>query len=357
MPPRDQIFMTIGNERFDDLLSYQVSSNLFQASDGFSLTHSPFDIENIVRGARCELFVNGHKELKGIINKKADFFRKGESGVTFEGTDLLGELAKRSATIFKKYINTTLEELTADLIKDIRLIDMTDIVFADGSKDQIVTRDLGTGQTISELIVNPGDKIIEILLEQARLLGLRLFSAPDGRIIFGRLKTSVAGAPALQIDDDMFTDFERIEDISGLFDTVSFVGSSNKNTGFSRAKPPEISGTSNLSDFLGVPPLPTGLKRPMIINKNLSQIDAQKQAALIHASQIFKSDLLNLTVYGHTDRGTSTPWETNQIVKVNIPRKRINGLNFLIFLRTFIKRKKKGTTTQLSMARLENVRI
>lgn len=361
----DNVILSVGKQQINTFLEYQVSSSLFDSSDGFSFTAIPTGLENIKNGDFCNLTVNGQPELRGIIQDINPSVEKGDESVEIIGTDLLGELVKRHPDEFPTLQDISLEDLTDLLISPLDILDMDDIIFADpGSKDKIVQGKKSAGLFSSDtktttLKINPGESIFDILANQARLLGLRIFSSPAGKIIFGQPKTINAGEKGPTIDKKIVLSARKKDSIAGLYDTVNILGSNTKSLFGGAQKDLNVKGTASLSDFPGVPPLPDGFKRVLNITQNTSSEDANLQARLILARQIFESQSLELTLYNHTQSQSFTPWQTNQIAKVNLEYKsfRVRNENYIIYERSFLKSKESGETTNLSLTKMTNISL
>lgn len=363
MPVPDDISLKSGGTEIKNALSYSVQSDLFSGSDGFSITTAPPKVDLIKKGDYATLFVNRQQEMRGVVLSRISSVSKGSESVTFEGTDLLGELVRRSVDEFQTFPeDTTLEELADTLIGDLGILNMTDVIFGEGSKDAIVQGSASAGRfgasQTSKLKINPGETYFEVLSNQARLLGLRLFSDTRGRIVFGKMKTLNVGEIPPVIDNSIVNEATFNDSIEDLYNEVRFVGSSNKNKfGPSPAGDLGALGQAFISDFKGAEALPEGFERVLVKTKNPSSEDMNLQAQQMLARQIFESKSLEITVREHSHPSSGTVWQTNQVVKVNLEYEsfKIKNENYLIFRRVFERTKDDGPTTGLSLGKLGNI--
>lgn len=347
----DNVTLQIAGQRIERFLSYTVESDIYTADDAFSLELAAPEIE-IKRGQECTLWVNGEKELTGIIDKRSRKYDKGGSLVVrVEGRDLMGLLVDFYVEQFVSIEGKKLSELAEMLLRTVPFINRKGIRYQEnivgklkGKKktvDQPLIGFLDTPQKISQ--TEPGMTVFEVLRTYAASRGLMFFALPDGTFVFGRPKAK--GEPMFTVtctksgNGNNVLEGEEIDDISKRYSKITVIGQQQGQEDFGMdATKIHTKATVEDKEF--------PFYKPFVATDNNDSQSPALHARFLMEQQRHQGYQLHYKVQGHSQGGKN--WQINELCRVRDEVLAIDGV-FLIYGRTFERSRTDGTTTRLKL--------
>ena len=327
----DLVELRVDGVAWDGFLSYSLDASLYEAGDAFALEFSRDAGTGIRRGQRCEVYVNGRRELTGIVEKIRRKTAKRESSLTVEGRDLLGLVVDSHVEEMLDLTDISLQELAARMLKDIPFIDRKAITFGKGV-EPAASEDEDRAPH-----ADPGDSVFEVLRRFALSRGLLFYSLPDGRLIFGRplargkaefrIVSRRAGA------NNNVTESEFIDDLTPRYSRIVVVGQTESG---------ESEEDVNVEAVVTDSDVP--FRKPFVAELPHDVSDAAAYGRMLREQQRAEGYQLSYTVPGHSQGGRN--WAINSLVEVEDEFNGVAG-TFLVYRRTFQRDKRGGSTTRL----------
>ena len=319
------------------------------ADDAFSLELAHPEME-IKRGQRCELYVNGHLELTGIIDKGSRKYDKSGKTLRIEGRDLMGLLVDSHCEKFADVEGMKLSDLAEMLLKTVPFINRKAIQYQENVVGKLKGSKRGGGHSLLDFEdtaqkisrIKPGMTVFETLKTYAASRGLMFFALPDGTFVFGRPKAK--GEPVFSITfkkdgTGNVKEGEEIDDISKRFSKVTVVGQQQGHENFlMETSKVQISGTATDSEF--------PFYKPYVKEVRHDSQSPDMHARFIMEHQRHQGYQLHYTVQGHSQKGRN--WQINELCQVKDEELNIDGV-YLIYGRTMEKSKTEGTITRLKL--------
>jgi prophage tail gpP-like protein len=341
MQPDDLISLVVGGIKLTNFVRYSVTSDLFEAADAFEIEIADISLD-VKSGVRCELYVNGQKELTGLIDKVSKHIEKTDASLTIEGRDLMGIVVDSYCTEYPDLASIKLEDLAARLLKNTPFIGRSSIRFGKGDKDRIAPltrRDVEEDYKYTQ--IKPGTTIFDALKTTAMAWGMIFFNLPDGTFIFGQPITE--GKPGFSLisrkdgRSNNIISATLTEDYSQRYSQVTVMGQSD---GDYEGKGYNIKSTIKDASFPFYKPYVAILEH-----------DGQKPdayARIIMEDQKFKGYELEIKTPYHGQNGAN--YQVNAMYHVEHDDLKING-DFVCYHRTFSRSKLEGSTTMVRLAK------
>ncbi|MCX5828766.1 MAG: hypothetical protein NTV58_12325 [Deltaproteobacteria bacterium] len=352
----DQVVLKVGNQVPDQIIEnfekYQIDADLYTPADAFHLELANPET-NITAGMRCDLFVNGKRELTGLIDKVQRRVNKRGVSLTVAGRDLMGLLVDSYCEKWMTLSGKTLKGLAEMLLKDVPFINRKEIVYQEnivgkgkgkkktsGKGGSIFARD--AAQKIAQ--IEPGMTIFEVLKTYSLSRGLLFYSLPNGTFVFGRplalgdasfnlqLLRSGAGNNVLESD--------KIDDISKRYSKITVVGQQQGAT--------SIWAASGINTKTAAPVVDASFPfyKPFVATDNNDSLSPKEHARIIMEKQRREGRQFLYKVGRHSQAGAN--WSINELCRVKDEVQEIDGV-YLIYGRTFELNKKDGPTTKLKL--------
>lgn len=326
----DTIKLNVDGYEISNFTSYSVDSEMFSGADEFSFETSGMVPDIIKVGKLCTLSVNGRIELTGIINRVATKYDKGGISATISGRDLIGLLCDHHTNDFAEADSlngVSLKALALRLMRDVPFIKKSDVIFEDGSAGMIGPPTYGC--------IEPGATVFGALKHYASHNGLIFYSSTNGKLIFGKPKSSGNPLYGLTCRRDGFGNNimsgSHDDDISGAYSVTTVQAQS------------QFGDTDSASRSIkGFP-----FFKPMITQANTE--NPSSDALQIVEEQRASMKKWSYTVAGHSSNGNN--YSVNTIVTVDDD---IFGTHeaLLIYGRTYKLSKSDGVTTELKLGAL-----
>lgn len=202
MSTPDRISLVVGGRKFEHFERYSIEADLYTAADAWSV-----DLANpehrVEPGMECRLYVNGERELAGIVDRVVPSYDKRGVRVKLEGRDLMGLVVDHCCEEFLTLKNITLKSLAERLLRQVPFIDRSEIVYQENIRGRLkASRKARTSTEIFDkpqryMQIEPGQTAFEVLNEFALSRGLMFYSLPAGTFVFG--KPREGGEPVFTI--------------------------------------------------------------------------------------------------------------------------------------------------------------
>jgi prophage tail gpP-like protein len=337
----DTVILQVNGHIISRSGSYSVTSNLFEAADGFKFELAYPGVE-INEGDLCQLFVNDQMELNGVIDKVMESGDKSGTTLKIEGRDLMGLIVDAYAEDYTDHKNEELKSLAERLLTPIKQINRKAIQYGKGSKDKAVPI-TDTVEEYEFTEVTPAETIFEILKRHAMSRGLLFFSLTDGTFVFGEpIKKGPAEYTFINRKDGMrnnVLEWERVQDISKQYSQVTVLGE-RQGTDETTQDETKVHETIINDRF------PSHLYKPFVATIETDADNPKKYAKILLETQQFESFCLTYKVKGHSQGGKN--FQTNKMAHVIDEKLKIDA-DFLVYERVFEKsRSGVYTTVKLS---------
>ena len=349
--PSDNVTLEIAGQRIERFASYSAEADLYTADDAFSLELAAPELR-ITPGQWCKLYVNGEKELTGIIDKRSRKYDKGGSlTMRIEGRDLMGLLVDSCCEQFVSVQGKKLSELAALLLKTVPYINRKQIQYQEnivgklkGKKKAVDTPMIGyldTPQKISQ--IEPGMTVFEVLRTYSASRGLMFFALADGTFVFGRPKAK--GEPVFTLTctksgvGNNVLEGEEIDDISKRYSKVTVIGQQQGQDDMG-ADATKITTKGVVADT------EFPFYKPFVTRDNNDSQSPALHARFLMEQQRHHGYQLHYKVQGHSQNGKN--WQINELCRVRDEVLGIDGV-YLIYGRTMERSKQEGTITRLKL--------
>ncbi len=352
----DKVTLRIDKREIDAFLSYSIDADLYTADDAFKLEIADPGTP-IADGARCELWINGRRELTGIVDRITESYSKQGSSLILEGRDLCGLLVDSCCEEFVGVQGMTLKTLAERLIRTVPFIQRKDIIYQETVRGNLKKKKGGGGSlAVLGLVdtaqnftqIEPGQTIFEVLKIYAASRGMMFFAMPDGTFVFGKPKEG--GEPTFHLvakkratsPENNAMEGTRTRDISRRFSKIIVVG---------QQQGTDIMGTgadgAAQINTLAVVPDPTfPFYKPYVATDNNDERSPKLHGQMLLEQMKHDGFRLEYRVSGHSQNGTN--WAINKICRVTDERFGIDG-DYLIYGRAFEMSKDSGVTTRLTL--------
>ena len=270
----------------------------------------------MIRGARCQLYVNGSLAMTGIVDRVVDADDKRGSHLSVEGRDLMGLLVDSYAESWPDMENTPLKELAEQLLADVPFINRKAIRYQgglagttaqtpqDGATGALSA--LGIGQKNTH--VEPGQTVFDVLKRAAMSRGATFFALPDGTFVFGRPKA--AGRAPFSVvhrtdgvGNNAFRS-TRVRDISRRYSKITVVG---QQQGYDAIGLDEINVQATATDD-SMP-----FYKPHVAVLNDDEHSPAEYARMLLEMQRAQGFQLVYSVRGHAQNGRN--WTVNELCR------------------------------------------
>lgn len=340
----DSVTLKIAGQVVEHFLKYSIEADIYTADDAFS-----FDLANpeitITEGQRCELYVNGQKELVGIIDRIDDGYSRAGSSIRVEGRDLCGLLTDSHCEEFITLEDMSCKDLAERLIKTVPYIKRNDISYqgsirGKSSDSDSFVEDQDTSQKFTQ--IEPGQTIFEALKMYAGSRGMMFFCLPEGKFVFGKPRNG--GKPLYYLytrksgpGENNVLEGDRVRDISKRYSKISVIG---QQQGTEDCSTDDINTEGTVTD----PTFP--FYKPYIATDNNDSLSPKLRAQMMMERMKFEGFQLKYRVAGHSQNGRN--YRINEMCRVIDEHFGIEG-NYLIYGRTF-ERSDQGTFTTLKLS-------
>jgi prophage tail gpP-like protein len=347
----DVIALQVDGRRIERFLSYEIEADIYIADDKFTLEVAHPE-RKIKKGQLCELFVNGVRELTGIIDCCTRRYDKHGLTYRIEGRDLMGLLVDSYCEEFVTVEGKTLKQLAEMLLKTVPFINREAIEYQEnivgklkGKKrtvDEPIEGFMDTPQKISQ--IEPGMTVFEVLKNYSASRGLMFFAKPDGTFVFGRPKAK--GEPLFTLTcmrdgvGNNVLDGEEIDNISRRYSKVVVIGQQQgqDEMGMDASKINSPEGVATDPDF--------PFYKPFVTQNNNDAQSPPLHARMIMEQQRHEGYQLGYTVQGHSQKGKN--WQINEFCRVRDEELEVDGV-FLVYGRLFARSRDGGTITRLKL--------
>lgn len=355
----DKVELFVNKMKIEHFLSYHITADMYEPADAFhlELANPKTDINP---GHLCELFVNGQKELTGLIDQVRRIVNKRGTSLYVEGRDLMGLLIDSYVEPpFFNIQNMKLKTLAERLLEKVPFIQRKSIRY----QDNVVGRLKGKKKTSSSGYVSgldtqqkigqieAGMTIFEVLKNYSLSRGMLFYCEPDGTLVFGR--PLVKGTPEYKLQmiesgtGNNVEESEVMQDISKRYSKVIVIG--QQQGADSIAEPDSIS-TSNVSNPVVDPSFP--FAKVYVERDNNDNVSPAMRARLIMEKQRREGTQLIYTVARHSQNNQN--WQFNKFCQIKDDKQTLNGKkgidgDYLIYARTFELDKEDGPITRLTL--------
>lgn len=351
----DKVELLVDNKKIEHFISYHISADLYTPADFFHLDLSNPDIV-IKKGKLAEVYVNGTKELTGIVEKTHRRVHKDGVSLSVQGRDLMGLLIDTHCEPpWPSINNMKLQNLAELLLKRVPFINRKTIEYQKNVTGKIKGKkksatnyifSLDAAQKIGQ--IEPGMTIFDVLRNFALSRGLLFYCKADGTLVFGR--------PMAKGEPEFFLTMKRdgkgnnvissevIDDISRRYSRIYVVG--QQQGGQSSMFATAINKPSIPKDDPTFP-----FHKPYVCLDNNDNVSPMERARLIIEKQRREGRQFNYTVGRHSQNNHN--WAINSMCRITdevqeIDGKSING-DYLIYGRTFEMNKSTGPITRLKL--------
>lgn len=339
----DKIELRIGDKSIRHFLSYSIDADLYTPADAFRMELSAPETQ-VKTGMRCEVWVNGQKELTGIIDRVTRRVTKSGTTLSVEGRDLMGLLVDSCCEVFQSVKNKSLKDLAALLLPTVPYINRKQIVYqaSVSGKSKTTTDLLDEPQVIQQ--IEPGMTIFEVLKSAAVSRGLIFYNLPDGTLIFGRPKAKGEPLYTLQLKKDgagnNIIDSELSEDISRRYSKITVMGQQQGRDSVAAADIKTKAGKTD-ADF--------PFYKPYVTRNNNDETSPALMARLLMEKARQEGWQYSVLLARHSQAGRN--YTINELAAVKDEVQGLDGV-YLIYGRTFELDKNMGPTTRLRLSQV-----
>jgi prophage tail gpP-like protein len=349
----DKVWLEVAGYRITNFLSYRMEADLYTAADAFALELASPEVP-FSEGSTCEMWINGQRELTGIIDRMEESCDKSGVYLQVEGRDLMGLLVDSCCEEFITVTGMTLKTLTERLIRTVPYIQRKDIVYQQNVRGSLKKKkSKGTSllastdgeQNYSQ--IEPGQTIFEVLRVYAASRGMMFYALPGGTMVFGKPKDG--GEPVYTITMKKSSPKEnnaisgrRIRDISARYSKITVVGQqqgydTSSETSFSAA---EINTLATVTDTT------FPFYKPFVTTDNNDGKSPKLHAQMLREQQRSQGTILEYTLPGHSQAGKN--WTINEMCHVTDEVLSINA-DYLIYGRIFEMDSRRGPLTTVRL--------
>jgi len=328
----DSVTLKIGGQAIENFLSYSIEADIYTADDAFTLDVANPEIR-IEPGKLCELYVNGEREMTGIVDRINDGYGRRGSSIRIEGRDLCGLLTDSHCEEGVTLEDMSCKELAERLLSKVPFIKRSDIAYQENIK-------LDTPQEFGQ--IEPGQTIFEALKEYAGSRGMMFFYLPKGTFVFGKPRNG--GKPLYYLytrksdpGENNILEGDRVRDISRRYSKISVIGQQQGTDDY---------GSDDINTEGTVIDATFPFYKPYIATDNNDSQSPKLRAQMMMERMRFDGYQLKYRVAGHSQNGRN--WRINEMCRVIDENFGIDG-NYLIYGRTF-ERSEKGTFTTLKLS-------
>lgn len=335
--------------RIEHFFSYSISADLYVPADIFRLELANPETP-IQSGMPVELYVNGVKELTGLIDKVARKVAKSGVSLTVEGRDLMGLLIdSHCEPPWISVEGMKLKTLAELLFKNVPFINRKEILYQENVVGKLKGKKgstkgfmaaLDDQQRISQ--IEPGMTIFDVLKNYSLSRGMLFYTLPDGTLVFGRPMVQGAADYALIIRrdgrDNNVIESELITDYSRRYSKVTIIGQQQGSEDDADAADINTSGTAIDATF--------PFYKPYVARDNNDNVSPAMRARFILEKQRREGIQLNYLVGRHSKNNKN--WGINTFCRIVDEVQGIDG-DYLIYGRTFEMNKQNGPTTRLRL--------
>lgn len=320
-----------------DFRSYSIDSDLYQAADAFSIECSDASLR-VDPGMGMRLFVNGAAEMTGIIDGVEATCDKQGPKLSLSGRDLSGLLVDSCVEDYgeeNNYNGKTVAQVARLLLAKVPFIRAKDIVYERGA-DRF-------NEPFAFGCIKPGETVFAVLSRYAAARGLVFWCAPDGRLIFGRPKTTgdvryhllrkKPSGPANNIIDGGLR-----RDLSRAFTKVTVISQNGD------AEAGEAGDEATAYMPAGV--FPPGFYKPGVRQINGDSVSPSRAAALMISQMRARALAFTYTTSFHSYNGRN--WTAGELCRIDDDVVSVAG-DYLIYGRTFTMDKRAGPRTELRL--------
>lgn len=351
----DQVVLKVGKQVADQVIehfiSYRIDADLYTPADAFHLELANPETD-ITGGMLCDLFVNGKRELTGLIDKVQRKVDKSGVSLKVEGRDLMGLLVDSYCEKYVTVAGKKLKDLAEMLLKDVPFINRKDIIYQQNVTGKLKKSKKARGGFLFSLDapqkiaqIEPGMTIFEVLKTYSLSRGMLFYSLPDGTLVFGRPLALGDASFNLQLlrsgAGNNVIESERIDDISKRYSKVTVVGQQQGQDSFG------LDGAATINSPKGVakdPEFP--FYKPFVSKDNNDSLSPKEHARMIMEKHRREGRQFLYKVGRHSQDGAN--WSINKLCRVKDEIQGMDGV-YLIYGRTFELNKKDGPTTKLKL--------
>lgn len=309
---REPVRVVLGDQQIIQCEELTLSSDLYDPTGKWSLdlgqrvTAKPF--------ARCEVFINGIRELTGIVDRVEETKTKSSHTWRVEGVSLVGLLARSSLTSWTNPPNT----LAAAAKKLLSTVPMV---------KELPWEIQGDDPAKEHARFDVGDSVFSVLNEFAQNRGLLFWAKPNGSIVFG--KAAGKGDPKFSLNSSSIESRQRVEDSSNLHSEIHIVSDSDEDGHrLVVARNPSVA-----------------LHLPFAAAYNGHDAGGlEKQASQYLRQEKLQAEQLTYTVRGFSQGGVN--WAINERIQVDDAEIGLRD-TLLVRSRSFKFNRKTGSTTDL----------
>lgn len=312
----DKIILKIDGKEFKEFLSYNVSSDLYDAADQFTFDLIPgsFIPEE---GMKCQMFVNNELELTGFIDAVRMGYDANGRHLTISGRDTLGVIVDSYCEEFVTIQNTTVFAVAKRLLTKYPFI--TSYQFDPVAEKRDASKPF--------IQIEPGQRIFDVLADIAASRGLCFYSNAKGGLVFRKPQGKGRVHYKLFNDEEQHNDSiisgELIKDMTGRY---------SKYTVLSQEQGSDDSIEINSIHTLTDSPFPGNLYKPYVESISDDKGSCKKRAQYLLEQSRSHSKLVQYTVYGHSQGQYN--WAIDELVRVDDDTLRIHE-EMLVYSRIF----------------------
>lgn len=328
----DKVELRVQKFKIASFKHYSMDSSIYTADSMFSFqTYDP-ELE-IVAGDRCEVWIGGVLVDTGIIDRRRKWYSKDDSGITFEGRNLMGLVVDSFCETFKTYKNKTVRAMAEELLKDIPFLSRKNIEYDPRAES--------ADSALEYVQVEPGQRVFDVLRDIAISRGLAFYCRPNGTFVFR--KPSGTGDTRFSLVHVQGKNRSRIEhaedvrDISEQYSRVTVVGQQQGTSGGSAS----AINTKATEEYSGLP-----FRRPYVEVNNNDALTPKKRAKMLIEQMRYRGNAVTYSVGGHTQNGE--PWAPDELCAVWDDRLEIHE-TLLVYSRAFSFDKDSGSHTDLTL--------
>ena len=344
----DSIYLLVDGKRLEHFTSYEIDADIYAGAAAFTLELARPEVR-ITTGLECQLYVNDQLELTGIIDKLAPRYDKNGRTLTITGRDLMGWLVDAHAENFitlKDYKVKTLAKLLLRKAPK-EFFTLLKVEYDENIQGRLKAKGSNVAvfdTTTPRSQIEPGMSIFDVLSQYAKSKGFLFYALPKGTFVFGRPKDAGTSLFTLVNRKDgrgnNIVAGEKTDDITKRYSKITVVGQ-KQGTGTFRPTDINVEGTPLVD-----PDFP--FYKPFILKDEYGGDRPDLQARLAMEKMKHDGFRLNYTVQGHSQGGKN--WCINELATVRDDDPYFELYDdYLLYGRTFLKTKDRGTITKLRL--------
>jgi len=178
----DKVEIRIGSKTISDYVSYEADADVLTPADVFTcrlgkLTKAEASV--VEQGVEFELYVNGKREMLGVIDIISKSHSNSDLSMTVEGRDLGGLLVDCHVENWRTVHKKDLKAIATELIAPLPFIGQQRVVFGKGADK--------TAQAAFRMShYRPGVTVAHVLSDLCQRKGLLWWIEPDGTLVFDK---------------------------------------------------------------------------------------------------------------------------------------------------------------------------